>query len=139
MATDPRPEQHGSDEFIADPTGHTLAIVDDRREATQLEARLRDAGLQEVRRYVGGDGEHAIDSAGAEHGMQEQAVRAVQRALTNKDNLAEYEGAIAQGAAVIAFRTPEDDDAARVLALLEEFGARTVNAFGTAVVRTLKP
>jgi len=132
-------QQHGSQEFIADPSGHTLAILDERQQAAALEQRLHDAGIQEVRRYVGPDGAHAIDSAGVEHGIPEQAVRTVQRALTNKDNLAEYEGALAQGAAVIAFRTPDDDREAEVLALLDQFGARAVNAFGTAVVRTLKP
>ncbi|RLT27913.1 MAG: hypothetical protein DWI48_02160 [Chloroflexi bacterium] len=127
-----------NEEFIADPTGHMIAVVDDRARAAELEGRLEGAGFEEVRLYVGHDGEHAIDPKGEEHGITEQAVRTVQQALTNKDNLAEYAQAIEDGAGVVAFLAA-DDRQGEALALLESYNAHTINFFGAAVVHTLKP
>src|SRR5262249_14696887 len=127
-----------NDEFIADPTGHIIAVVDDRTRAAELEGRLEKAHFEEVRLYLGHDGEHAIDPKGEEHGVTEQAVRTVQQALTNKDNLAEYAEAIEDGAAVVSFLAA-DDRRNEALSLLELYNAHTINQFGAAVVHTLKP
>lgn len=134
MATNVR----SNEEFIADPTGHIIAVMDDRARAAELESRLEGAGFEEVRLYLGHDGEHAIDPKGEEHGLAEQAVRTVQQALSNKDNLAEYAQAIEGGAGVVAFLA-SDDRQSEALALLEAYNAHTINYFGTAVVHTLKP
>jgi len=127
-----------NEEFIADPTGHILAVVDDRARAAELEGRLEGAGFEEVRLYVGHDGEHALDPKGEEHGLSGEAVRTVQQALTNKDNLAEYADAIEEGAGVLSFRA-SDDRQNEALSLLESYNAHTINFFGAAVVHTLKP
>ena len=128
-----------NEDFIADPTGYVLAVVDDVKEAAAIERLLRDEHFEDVRLYVGSGGADAIDSEGTAHGASERAVRGVQRALTNKDNLAEYEGALAEGSAVIAFLAPDNERRDAAVQLLSEHGARTINAFGTAVVTTLKP
>ena len=75
MATNVR----SNEEFIADPTGHMIAVMDDRARAAELEGRLEGAGFEEVRLYLGHDGEQAIDPKGEEHGVAEQAVRTVQQ------------------------------------------------------------
>lgn len=135
----PDEQARTNEDFIADPTGYVLAVVDDREEAAAIERRLRDEHFEDVRLYVGSGGAHAIDSEGREHGATERAVRGVQRALTNKDNLAEYEGALAEGSAVVAFLAPHDERRDEAVQLLSEHGAHNINAFGTAVVTTLKP
>jgi len=127
-----------NEEFIADPTGHIIAVVDDRAGAAELEGRLSEAGFEEVRLYIGHDGEQAIDPQGEEHGVGGGAVRTVQQALTNKDNLAEYAQAIQDGSAVISF-LGSDDRQNEALSLLECYDAHTINFFGAAVVHTLKP
>jgi len=127
-----------NEEFIADPTGHIIAVVDDRARAAELEKRLLAAGFEEVRIYLGHDGEHAIDPQGEEHGVGGEAVRVVQQALSNKDNLAEYAQAIQDGSAVVSFLA-SDERQNEALSLLESSDAHTVNFFGAAVVHTLKP
>ena len=97
------------------------------------------AAFEEVRLYRGRIGAEAIDSSGQEHGVVGEAVRTVQEALTNKDNLAEYEDATRRGASVVAVRIEDDTQRDRALSILEREGAHTINHFGKALVHTLKP
>jgi hypothetical protein len=55
-----------NEEFIADPTGHLIAILDEAREADQAERELSEAGFSEVHVYRGADGVETIDSSGSE-------------------------------------------------------------------------
>jgi len=128
-----------NEEFIADPTGHLIAILDETREADQAERDLSEAGFSEVHVYRGADGVETIDSSGSEHGATGGLVRLLQQAYTNKDNLAEYEEAVRRGHIVIAVKVDDDDLRDRADDILESHGAHTVNHFSKAVVRTIKP
>lgn len=129
-----------STEFIADPSGHMLAVVEDRTKAEQAVAALEADGFQEVRLYQGWAGAEAIDAKGTEHGLAEHLLRLVQQGLTNKDSLAEYERAARSGAAVVSHQADGDEARRRAsLTILERAGARAINYYGRAVVETLKP
>jgi hypothetical protein len=130
---------YSSDEFIADPTNHILAIIEDYARAEDAERALKGAGFEEVRVYRGFKGADAIDSRGTEHGMVGQAVRAVEEALSNKDNLAEYEDAVKDGSSVVALRIGDDEQRDWAVVILEGQGAHTINHFGAALVTTIKP
>ena len=88
--------------------------------------------------YQGRDGVGAIDSTGTEHGIVGGVVRGVQQALSNKDNLAEYEQAVIDGAVVIAVRAEDDEARDRAADILERHSAHSINHFGKAIVRTIK-
>src|SRR5438034_4093328 len=77
-----------SDEFIADPTDHMLAVIDDSAGAEDTAKALRAGGFEEVRLYRGRTGAEAIDSTGQEHGGVGEDVRTVQAALHTPDTLA---------------------------------------------------
>jgi len=130
---------YSSDEFIADPTHHVLGVIDSYARAEEAEGALLSEGFEEVRVYRGHTGAEAIDSKGTEHGIVERAVRTVETALTNKDNLAEYEDAVKQGLSVVALRVTDDEQRDRAVAILEQCGAHTINHFGVALVTTIKP
>lgn len=128
-----------NEQFIADPTGYLVAIIDDRSGAGSAERELADAGFNEVHVYRGTDGADTIDSSGTEHGTVGEIVRGVQQMFSNKDNLAEYEQAVREGRTVIAVKADDDETRDRADDILERHGAHAVNHFGKAVVRTIKP
>lgn len=127
------------DDFIADPTDHLLAIVDDREHAAAAERELADAGFNEMRVYRGSAGGSQIDSSGSEHGVTGGLVRGLQQALSNKDNLAEYEEAAREGATVIAVPASDQEAQDRAVEVLQRHGARGMNHFGKAIVTTIQP
>jgi hypothetical protein len=127
-------------EFIADPTDHIIAIVDNVDRAELARHALEEAGFEEVRLYRGSTGAEAIDASGTEHGLAGFLVRFVEQSLTNKDSLAEYESAVARGAAVVSLRVDGDDARQeKAVALLEREAGHTINYYGKAVVHTLRP
>jgi hypothetical protein len=128
-----------NEEFIADPTGNLVAIIDGGDDAVSAEKDLVDAGFSEVHVYRGVDGAQTIDSTGTEHGPFGEVIRGVQQLFTNKDNLAEYEQAVREGHTVIAVKVDDGDARDRADDILERHGAHAVNHFGAAVVRTIKP
>jgi hypothetical protein len=131
---------HTNDEFIADPTGHMIAVIDVWRRAELAEQALESEGFEEVRLYRGREGVRAIDSDGEQHGLANYLLRLVQHGLTDKDHLGEYEDAVRQGASVISFRVGDaDEEHERAATILERAGARAVNYFGPFVVETVKP
>lgn len=127
------------DDFIADPTDHVLAVIDDHGQAEAAMRDFEEAGIAGVRTYRGARGADSIDASGSEHGLGGGLVRGLQQALTNKDNLAEYEEAVRDGATVLAVPASGSDDEDRVTGILERHGARTMTHFGKALVRTIKP
>ena len=131
---------HTNDEFIADPTGHMLAVIDSWEQAERAEEALEAEGFEEVRLYRGGQGAHAIDTDGEGHGIGSYLLRLVQHGLTNKDHLAEYEEATKQGASVLSFLVDNAEGRrARAEAILADADARDINYFGPVVVETIKP
>lgn len=127
------------EQFIADPTGHLIAILDEASAAVEAERALAAAGLTEINVYRGADGVESIDASGSEHGAAGSLIRGIQQAFSNKDNLAEYEDAVRRGRTVIAVKADDDDLRDRAGDILDQHGAHTVNYFGQAVVRTIKP
>jgi hypothetical protein len=131
---------HTNNEFIADPTGHMIAVIDIRERAEQAESTLEAERFEEVRLYRGGEGARALDSDGERHGLGSYLLRLVQHGFTNKDHLGEYEEATRQGASVVSFLVDSADGRReRAEAILAEADARTINYFGPAVVETIKP
>ena len=131
---------HTSTEFIADPTGHMLAVIDYWDRAAEAQAALEAAGFEEARVYRGIDGAEAIDSKGTEHGLLEHLVRILQQSLTNKDSLAEYERAVREGASVVSVRVGNEDGLREsALAILERANGRAINYFGPTMVETMRP
>jgi len=131
---------HTNNEFIADPTGHMLAVIDVWARAEEAEGTLESAGFEEVRLYRGGEGARAIDSEGEGHGITSHLLRLVQHGLTNKDHLEEYEEATRQGASVISFRVDSAEGRReRAEEILAQANARAINYFGPVVVETIKP
>lgn len=128
-----------NEEFIADPTGHLIAIIDEASAAAEAERALAAAGFAEVHIYRGADGVENIDSSGTEHGAGGGLVRGIQQAFSNKDNLAEYEEAVRRGRTVVAVKVDDNDLRDQADDILEGQGAHTINHFGAAVVRTIKP
>lgn len=131
---------HTSNEFLADPTGHMIAVIDVWKQAEQAEAALEAEGFEEVRLYRGGEGARALDSDGERHGLGSYLLRLVQHGLTNKDHLGEYEEAARQGASVISFLVDSSDGRREhAEAILAQAEARAINYFGPVVVETIKP
>lgn len=131
---------HTNDEFIADPTGHILAVIDSWEEAERAEAALEAEHFEEVRLYRGGEGVQAIDSEGEGHGLGAYLLRLLQHGLTNKDHLGEYEEATKQGASVVSFKVgSEEGHRERGEQILKSAGARAINYFGPVVVETIRP
>jgi hypothetical protein len=128
-----------NEEFLADPTGHLVAVVDDHSDAEAIEEELRAASFEQVHVYRGRGGAETIDSSGADHGVSGGLVRGVQQAFSNKDNLAEYEQAVRKGSTVIAVRVEDDAARDRAIEILERHSAHDMNHFGAAVVRTITP
>lgn len=128
-----------NEEFIADPTGHLLAIIDDADAAVAAERDLDGSGIEGVRVYRGSRSADAIDATGSNHGVGGGLVRGLQQVLSNKDNLAEYEEAAREGATVLAVPADDQDVQDRVIAILDRHGARGMNHFGTTVVETIRP
>jgi len=127
------------DDFIADPTDHVLAIIDDREHGDAAERDLADSGLDGVRVFRGQRGGDEIDSSGSEHGVSGGLIRGLQQALSNKDNLAEYEEASRSGATVLAVPASDQERQERAVAVLQRHGARAINHFGKAIVTTIEP
>ena len=69
-----------NEEFIADPTGHLIAIIDEASAAAEAERSLAAAGFTEVHVYRGADGVENIDSSGSEHGAGGGLIRGIQQA-----------------------------------------------------------
>lgn len=131
---------HTNNEFIADPTGHMIAVIDVWQRAEEAEAALEADNFEEVRLYRGGEGARALDSEGDGHGLGSYLLRLVQHGLTNKDHLGEYEEATRQGASVISFIVGSGDGRRqRAEEILTQADARAINYFGPAVVETIKP
>jgi hypothetical protein len=127
-------------EFIVDPTGHMLAVVDDEQRADRAGEDLRAAGFEEVRIYRGEVGAEAIDARGVWHGVVAHLLRLAQEGLTNKDSMAEYEHAVREGASVVSLRVSSGDDRrAQACHILDDAGARAINYYGPLVVETQKP
>lgn len=126
-------------DFIADPTDHLIAIVDDREHARAAERELSDSGFGDVLVYHGDEGGDEIDATGSGHGVTGGLVRGLQQALSNKDNLAEYEEASRQGATVLAVPASDEESRDRAAGVLRRHGARGMNHFGTAIVTTIEP
>lgn len=126
-------------EFIADPTNHLLAIVDDGEHAQAAERELSESGFDGVKVYRGQRGGDDIDSSGSGHGVTGGLVRGLQQALSNKDNLAEYEEASREGATVLAVPASDEESRDRAAEILRQHGARDMNHFGKAVVTTIEP
>lgn len=128
-----------NEEFIADPTGHIIAIIDGRDDVAAAERDLVEAGFGEVHMYRGDEGADTIDSSGSEHGPVGGVIRGIQQLFSNKDNLAEYEQAVRDGGTVVAVKVDGDEERDRADGILQRHGAYSVNHFGAAVVRTMKP
>lgn len=121
-------------EFITDPKGHMLAVVDDAAKADAAATALKAAGFEEVRLYRGRAGVAAIDAEGTQHGAVEQAVRYVQ------DSMAGYEDAASNGSSVVSLLADgADGREAQALSILDRADARAVNSFRSAIVETLRP
>ena len=71
-----------NEEFLADPTGHLVAVVDDHSDAEAIEEELRAASFEQVHVYRGRGGAETIDSSGADHGVSGGLVRGVQQAFS---------------------------------------------------------
>ncbi|MGE0228791.1 MAG: hypothetical protein AB7I38_00310 [Dehalococcoidia bacterium] len=127
------------DDFIADPTDHVIAIVDDPDRAAAAERDLNDSGIDGVHVYRGADGGDSIDASGAEHGVTGGVIRGLQQLFSNKDNMAEYEDAAREGSTVLAVPASDADARDQVTDILRRNGARAINHFGKAVVRTIEP
>jgi hypothetical protein len=127
------------EQFIADPTDHLIAVIDDYLSADAAERDLVEAGFNQVHVYKGQAGVESIDSSGSEHGVAGGVVRGVQQLFSNKDNLAEYEDATRKGAAVIAVHIDDEEARDRAATILAAHHARDMNHFGKAVVHTLNP
>jgi hypothetical protein len=89
--------------------------------------------------YRGSAGADTIDSSGSQHGTVAEVIRGIQQLFSNKDSLAEYEQAVRDGGTVIAVKVDDDEQRDRADGILERHGAYSVNHFGAAVVRTIKP
>jgi len=126
-------------DFIADPTDHLIAILDDREHARAAERELSDSGFGDVRAYHGDEGGDEIDATGSGHGVTGGLVRGLQQALSNKDSLAEYEEAAREGATVLAVPASDQETRDRATAVLRRHGARGMNHFGKAIVTTIEP
>jgi len=125
--------------FIADPTDHLLAVIDDHAGAEAAQRELLEAGFDQVHVYEGRAGAETLDSTGTEHGIAGEVVRGVQQMFSNKDNLAEYEQATREGATVIAVRIQDNEARDRAADILGRHAARDMNHFGKAVVHTITP
>jgi len=128
-----------NEQFIADPTDHLLAVIDDRGQAEAAQQDLIGAGFDQVHVYRGRAGADTLDSSGSEHGIAGEVVRGVQQLFSNKDNLAEYEAAAREGATVIAVHIEDEEHRDRAADILHKHDARDMNHFGKAVVHTIKP
>lgn len=118
---------------------HVLAIIDRPEDAAGAEHELAEIGLEGVRVFRGEQGGEEIDSSGTEHGIAGRLVRGLQQALSNKDNLAEYDEASRAGATVLAVPVADDTTKDRAVEVLRRHGARSINHFGTMIVTTLEP
>jgi hypothetical protein len=127
-----------NEEFLGDPTGHLVAIIDATADAESAETELTSAGFRDLHVYRGQQGAESIDSSGTEHGAGGGVIRGIQQLFSNKDNLAEYELAVRMGRTVIAVEVDGGEARDRAEAILEGRGAHAVNHFGIAVVRTMK-
>ncbi|MEZ4553301.1 MAG: hypothetical protein AB7L91_12815 [Dehalococcoidia bacterium] len=103
------------------------------------ERDLQDSGFEGVQVYRDGDGGDSIDASGAEHGVKGGVVRGLQQLFSNKDNMAEYEDAAREGSTVLAVPASNADARDQATDILKRNGARAINHFGKAVVRTIEP
>jgi hypothetical protein len=132
--------QRSDQEFVGYPQGQVLAIIDDRSDASAVERELHSAGFSSdaVRVLIGEGDANKLDSDGTKHGAFATLLRGVEHLMSDVDHLAQYEGAIRGGAAVIAVHAPDEGPREQALEILRRHEGHFINYYGAMTVETLE-
>jgi hypothetical protein len=127
--------------LISYPSGWTLAVVDDRAEADNAAADLRERGVEtDDLIVIAGQDAVGMERLGASSGAMARFRRAMQfLAMDQLPDFHVYELALEQGRAIVAIRIGETEARRQAVDVLRRHGAHFVNRFGAWTTEEIAP
>lgn len=129
-------------EFIQYPVDQVLAVFDTSKAAENASEAILQAGVSEedIREFHGERDARRFDASGEEHGLAEKALRGIQFALTDEQQmLAWYEAALREGRSVLAVRATEREATLFAVEAFERAGGHFINSFGKLASEEFAP